>query len=277
MLDGVLALADGRALAFTSWGRDDGPLVLLCHPSTRAAVGWDAADAAGVRIVFPDRPGFGRSTFQPGSSILGWTADVAALLDHLGIERCWVAGVSAATPYALACGVALAERVEAIGIIAGSVPPPAPGAGAPPSGMVALARSDPEAAFAAITAEREVVDHEEGARRVLARPEPDGSLYGRPDIQAALVAASHETYRQGPAGPSWDTVLRLRPWGFGLGDVTAPCRWWHGADDAVVPRARIEEATAGLPRHSLRVVDGAGHGVCITHVEPFLRELTTNR
>lgn len=47
----------------------------------------------------------------------------------------------------------------------------------------------------------------------------------------------------------------------------------HGAADAVVPVTRIEEATAGLSRHTLRVIPDTGHGVCMTHVEPFLLDL----
>jgi pimeloyl-ACP methyl ester carboxylesterase len=272
--EGALTLADGRTMAFLEVGRGDGPVVVLCHPSTRSAVGWEVAEAAGVRLVFPDRPGFGRSTFKPGLSIIDWTNDVAALLTHLKVDRFYAVGVSAATPYALACGVALSDRVWSVGIIAGTVPQPA----AERTGPAAMADEDPEAAFAAIRSERAVgVDHAAGARRASERPEPDRTLYARPDVQAALIAGSQESYRQGVDGPSWDTLLRIRPWGFGFDDVTVRCRWWHGADDTVVPTTLIEEAIDGLPLHSLRVVPGVGHGVCITHVEPFLRDLTDLR
>lgn len=270
--DREMTLSDGRTLAFLEWGRGDGPVVVLCHPSTRIVQpGWDGAEAAGVRVVFPDRPGLGRSTFKPGFSILDWTGDVAALLTHLEVEDCFVVGVSAATPYALACGVALPDRVRCVGVIAGAVP----AGDAVRSGVAALAAEDPAAAFAVIRAERAgPVDHAFAARRAAQRPPPDGPLYARPEVQAALIAASEETHRQGPDGPSWDTVLRIRPWGFSLGDVATSCWWWHGAADAVVPMSWIQEATAGSPQHSVHVVDGVGHGLCMTHVEPFLRELT---
>ena len=268
-----MTLPDERTLAFVEWGRSDGPVVVLCHPATRIPQpGWDTAEAAGVRIIFPDRPGLGRSSFMPGRAILDWPEDVAALMDHLEVDRFYVAGVSAATPYALACGVALAGRVAAVGVIAGSIPR----RDLERTGVAALAVDDPDAAFAAIRAERAAVEPSAGAQRAAARPEPDGSLYARPDVQAALAAAGQETYRQGADGPSWDTVLSLRPWGFDVDDVATPCRWWHGALDAVVPVARIEEATASLPQHALRVVAEAGHGVCMTHVEPFLRELAAD-
>ncbi|HUS61395.1 MAG TPA: hypothetical protein VMY34_04305, partial [Acidimicrobiales bacterium] len=133
---------------------------------------------------------------------------------------------------------------------------------------------DPEAAFAAIRDERAgAIDHAAGAKRAATRPEPDGSLYARAQVQEALIAASKETHRQGADGSSWDTVLRIGPWGFGLGDVSTRCVWWHGDADSVVPLTLIEQAIAGLPRHSLHAVGGAGHGVCMTHVGPFLQDL----
>lgn len=267
-----LVLDDGRVLAYAEAGRPAGPVVVLCHPSTRVLQpGWaSAVDALGIRLLFPDRPGFGDSTFKPDLTILDWPADVAALLAHLEVDRCVVAGVSASTPHALACGVALAERVGAVGILAGTVPL----ADDERTGIALLAVEDPAAAFAAVRDERGgAVDHEAGARRTAQRPAPDGPLYAQPEVQAALIAASEATYRQGVDGPSWDTVLRLRPWGFGLGDVVVPVRWWHGDSDAVVPIDRIERAIAGFGHHRLTTVAGSGHGVCMTHVEPFLRAL----
>jgi pimeloyl-ACP methyl ester carboxylesterase len=121
--------------------------------------------------------------------------------------------------------------------------------------------------------ERRTIDHAAGARRARERPEPDGSLYARQEVQAALIAASEQTYAPGPDGASWDTVLRLRPWGFTLADAVVRCRWWHGDEDTVVPLELIQAAIEGLPQHSLNVIAGVGHRVCMTHVEPFLRDL----
>ena len=217
-----MTLPDGRTLGFVEWGRSDGPVVVLCHPATRIVQpGWDTAEAAGVRIVFPDRPGLGRSTFQPGRSILDWPADVAALASHLEVDRFSVVGVSAATPYALACGLALAGTVTAVGIIAGTVPRD----DTQRTGLAALAVDDPEAALAAIRERaRAALEGPAAAAPGTDRPEPDGSLYARPDVQAALSAAGKETYRQGVDGPAHDSLLSLRPWGCGLGEIPTRCR-----------------------------------------------------
>ncbi|HVQ91566.1 MAG TPA: alpha/beta fold hydrolase, partial [Mycobacteriales bacterium] len=91
-------LPDGRAMAYADHGDPAGPVVLSCvgTPDSRL-VGrhWAAAaDRAGVRILTPDRPGFGGSDPQPGRTLADWPADATVLLDTLGVHRFAVAGGS---------------------------------------------------------------------------------------------------------------------------------------------------------------------------------------
>ena len=257
-------------LSYREWGHRGGPLVLLCHPAPVVQPGWDAAGALGVRIVCPERPGIGKSTFQPGRSLFDWPADISELMSHLDAERFSVVGVSAATPYALVCGMVLPDKVDAVGLIAGTVPPDEERAG-----LAALARTDPPAALAEIESQAQSAldDLAASVRRVGDRAEPDGALYRRPEVQTALLDAARETYRQGVKGAAYDTLLGVSPWGFGLADVQRPCMWWHGDTDAVVPLRDIQRAVASMPQPSLTVVPGVGHGICMTHVEAFLRDL----
>jgi pimeloyl-ACP methyl ester carboxylesterase len=69
-LDYWMSLADGRRLAYTDLGAPSGPLVMYFHgaPSSRLdlVVFHDALAALDVRVVSADRPGYGRSSPQPG-------------------------------------------------------------------------------------------------------------------------------------------------------------------------------------------------------------------
>ena len=67
--------------------------------------------ATGVRLISPDRPGMGRSTYQPGRRLLDWPADVAHLTEALGIEQFAVMGWSAGGPYAAVCAAKMGGRV----------------------------------------------------------------------------------------------------------------------------------------------------------------------
>src|ERR1700710_2663108 len=106
-----IRLPDGRRLAYSDHGT--GPAVLACHgtPDTRLQPAEMIAAAVGerLRLLTPDRPGFGRSDPLPGRTLTDWPADAAALLDALGLDRVAVIGGSGGGPYAIATGVALAE------------------------------------------------------------------------------------------------------------------------------------------------------------------------
>src|SRR5215212_3033871 len=99
------------------------PLIVYLHgaPTSRLdlAAFEEAFEALGVRVVSPDRPGYGGSSPQPGRQLDDWPVDVAALADHLGQERFAVMGISSGGPYAAVCAALLPNRVASAGIVAG--------------------------------------------------------------------------------------------------------------------------------------------------------------
>ena len=113
----VLQLADGRRLAWSEFGAPSGRVLIHCHgtPSSRLeGLVLHHAALGGVRVLVPDRPGFGRSDPQPGRSLTDWARDVAALADQLGIQRFAVSGISGGGPHALACAAQLGDRVSVV-------------------------------------------------------------------------------------------------------------------------------------------------------------------
>ena len=124
MVDTTMTLPDGRTLAYTEIGAPGGPVALYFHgaPGSRLElVALDEAFAAvGVRVVTPDRPGYGGSTPRRGRTTADWADDVAALADHLGVERFAVMGLSSGGPYAVACASLLGDRVTGAIVAAGN-------------------------------------------------------------------------------------------------------------------------------------------------------------
>ena len=113
--DRSIQLADGRTLAFTEWGDLDGPAVMFFHGTPHSRL-WcpdiAATQAAGVHLVIPDRPGYGRSDEPPANlTMCGWTDDVIQLADALGLDRFGVIGWSSGATYALACAAVIPDRV----------------------------------------------------------------------------------------------------------------------------------------------------------------------
>ena len=111
--------------------RGEGPPILLLHGFTGSARTWEPFHAAwgGRRIIAPDLLGHGRSDCPADPqrySLTATAADLRALLDALGVERCTVLG------YSMGGRVALRFAVEAPARVAGLIlESTSPGIGAP--------------------------------------------------------------------------------------------------------------------------------------------------
>ena len=121
-----ITLSDGRTLAFGSFGDPSGDPLLFFHGTPgshfEGELLHEASAARGVRLIAPDRPGIGRSTPQPGRTLLGWADDVAELAEALGLVRLRLIGYSGGGPFALACGCRLADCIDALVVVSGSAP-----------------------------------------------------------------------------------------------------------------------------------------------------------
>ena len=119
----VLRLNDGRALGYAEYGDVTAWPVLLFQGTPTSRLPHNPLDtSAPVRIVVPERPGFGCSDFLRRRKLLDWPSDVRELVDHLGIQRFSVVGVSGGAPHALACGLKLSHRISRLGIVSGIGP-----------------------------------------------------------------------------------------------------------------------------------------------------------
>ncbi|AGL15866.1 alpha/beta fold hydrolase [Actinoplanes sp. N902-109] len=98
---------------FTAWGQ--GPRVLVIHGNNG---GWDqAVDWAqrrldpGFGVVAVSRYGYLGSSLPPGASTAGQADALAALLDHLGIDRVDVVSLSAGSTTAALLAISHPDRV----------------------------------------------------------------------------------------------------------------------------------------------------------------------
>ncbi len=103
-----------RRLDVVVSGPATGPVLLYHHGTPGAATQPPhlraALDERGMRLVSYSRPGYGSSTRQPGRRVADAGLDAAAVLDHLGVQRCAVAGWSGGAPHALATAALLPQR-----------------------------------------------------------------------------------------------------------------------------------------------------------------------
>jgi pimeloyl-ACP methyl ester carboxylesterase len=279
-----IRLPDGRRLGFAEYGAADGRPLLFFHgtPGARllARVAHEVALSRNVRLIVPERPGFGRSDFQAGRRIAHWPDDVAVLADALGLDRFAVAGVSGGGPYALACAWRLPDRIPVVGIVSGMVPldDPASAAALPrrERQVFALLRRAPwlarALAAAAVPVARRYPDRTFDL--VAARaPAPDRALLQQPEIRAGLIGDMREALRAGAHGALHELELFGRAWGFRLADVQVPVVLWHGEADAQVPVAIARRLAREIPTCRARFLADAGHFWLLDHYEEVLATL----
>lgn len=282
--DQTLVLPDGRRLGWCEYGDPQGVPLMAFHgtPGARTMIRVIDAEARrqGVRIIAPDRPGFGLSDEQPDRRLLDWPDDVAALADHLDLERFAVAGVSGGGPYALACGHKLPRRVTVVGVVSSMGPVVESGLKAPllhtPMASLVLLQNVPRVvhAVAATVAF--------GLRRfpdkvfeslLLVSPPTDREILQRPAVKTTLLDAFAEAFRQGVAGTAHEIVLFGRAWGFDLATIEVPVFLWHGEADEQVPLQLGRYLADRLPHCRARFVPGAGHYWIFDHQGELLSTL----
>jgi pimeloyl-ACP methyl ester carboxylesterase len=267
--DCVLKLGDGRLLGWAEYGASTGPVVFAMHgnPGSRLMfrIGRAAALELGIRLVAPDRPGFGLSTPQPGRTLDNWIDDFAALVRRIGAERFSIVGISGGGPYATASAAHFGERVASLGLVS-------------PIGPVAELADRIDMT----EVQRRLFLHFPHRRRLMrwstsavgaffriapgayydlflrALPEADRAILRQPHVKAQMIADVHESQRQGGDGSRSDLVIFSEPWGVDYSCITARSVLWQGLEDTIVP----VDAAIGLGRliPGCRIVELAGEG-----------------
>jgi pimeloyl-ACP methyl ester carboxylesterase len=276
-----MVLDDGRTLGYATFGDPQGQPVLGFHgtPGSRLmlAICDEPARRRGVRLIAPDRPGFGLSDPLPARCYCDFADDVAALADHLGVARFPVAGVSGGGPYALACGARIPGRISRALMVSGVGPVRGPdatpslarrhrlifGIGARAPGLLRIVtrligrtwRENPDRAF---------------DRIVAMNPPMDRAIMSRLEVRAVLVAALRDAFRHGGEPAATEIALFGRPWGFRLADVRIPVRLWHGEADRLVPAEMGRHMAASLPNCDPTFIPGAGHYWVFDHVDAMM-------
>lgn len=278
-------LGDGRTLHVYDEGDPHGAAVVVHHgtPSSGRLYGAHVEDARarGIRLIGYDRPGYGGSSAALGRSIGDAPADVAGLLDALGVERFATWGHSGGGPHALACAALLPERCVA---------------------AVTLACPGPYGA--------EGLDFLEGMGE-LNTQEFDAVLAGPEALEPALLRTQAEMFSAGPDGlrqamltvlspldqeaftpevgdwiysvmaegageriDGWrdDNLAFVQPWGFDPGDIRVPVLLFHGIHDLMAPPSHGRWIAARIPGVEAEISDAEGHITLVVGRIPEVHE-----
>lgn len=261
-----LQLTDGRLLSYREYGASDGFPVINCHGGllcgSDIAPAHGAAEALGLRLISPDRPGIGYSTMAPGRTTGSWAADVTQLLAHLQLSDVAAYGWSLGGQYALALA-ALVPEVKRVVVVAGT----------PELNdellahlnrldrtLVGLAKNQPllmrTLTAATGTLAQHLPDLVVKAMDANLSPSDSEALERWPANEFAACMA--HALRQSE-GMVEEYLVESRPWGFTLDQVRAPATLWQGAEDQLVPPEWVNVLAEALPDARVHTVAGAGH------------------
>lgn len=278
---------EGRSLDLDVTGPADG-VPLVFHHGTPGSVRQlrmmqRATTDRGLRLVTFSRPGYGASTRQPGRRVVDTVADVTAILDHLGADRCLVAGWSGGGPHALATAVGLPGRVAGVLVIAGV----APYAADDLDFLAGMGEQNLEEFGLAAQGEQALRPYLEREAAELCEATAAGLVEGMatllPEVDRAMLTDEYgqdmaanfrEALRPGPDGWVDDDLAFTAPWGFELTDLAVPSFVWQGSEDLMVPFAHGRWLAAHLPGATAHLVQGEGHlSISVGSLGPMLDEL----
>lgn len=220
---------DGRTLTYAVAGAPDGTPVVAHHgtPGSRlfAALLDEPARERGVRVLVPDRPGFGGSDpplpdYRPGAML-------GPVLDAESLDAVPVLAFSGGGPAALAAAGA-GERVTRVALVAGAVP----------------GAESPLDALANVPYGLRVLFGISGAIARLRGPEAVVGQYTDRDVAGPVAEQVAADFHEGLAQGARATAREFRQDDATAVDadaVNVPLRAWHGRDDENVPLAAVRE------------------------------------
>jgi pimeloyl-ACP methyl ester carboxylesterase len=278
-------MRDGRRLAYVERGDPGGYPVIHHHGMPGSRLQHAAPDevyrALRVRVITPERPGYGLSDRLPSARLTDWPADVADLSDALGIRRFGVTALSGGGIYALACAAVLGQRVTNVAVTGCPAPMQIVGAF---EGMRRMSRagvwlgSDALGLFklGARAAGRFAARHPKLIYEWFNRgvPPPDRKWIVAPSFASDAIEDLREALRNGPWGYVKDIELLANPWGFSLEDIRVPVFLWHGEADAVIPIRHSLYLAAHLPACDLHLCPDEGHLLMWEHLEEVFAQAT---
>jgi 3-oxoadipate enol-lactonase len=257
------AEVNGQRIRFDDSG-GDGPPVILSHgflmDREMFAAQVDAL-APEFRVITWDERGFGETEFD-GQPFSFWDSarDCLDLLDHLGIDRAVLGGMSQGGFLSLRAALLAPERVRALVLI-----------------DTQAGREDPE----------RLPDYRQMQQAWLEAGPGDelaqtiaNLIIGDPVLNEAWIAKWRELPRESMRAPG-DCLLERDEISDRLGEISCPAVVFHGTGDQSIETEKAEELCRGLSGCTGVVrVEGAPHAANLTHPDQvngplleFLRSL----
>ena len=253
---------NGAVLCADTFGDPAHPAVLLIMGAAGSMDRWEEPfcerlAAAGRYVIrYDHRDTGGSTTYPPGAP--GYTSDdlftdVLGILDHLGVERAHLVGLSMGGGIVQRIAVEHPERVLSLTLMSTS-PLGTGGPDLPPMS------EEMRAVFGEQPAEPDWSDREAAIAFLLEAERPYAGSHGIDE--EATRALLGRVYDRSSSLPSADNHMILEGSDMPrerLAEISVPALVIHGTDDPLFPPAHGEALAREIPGAKLLVIDGLGH------------------
>ena len=251
------AEVNGQRLRYEDTG-GDGPPVIFSHGflMDREMFAPQVADLADVyRVITWDARGFGETEFD-GEPFTYWDSarDLFGLLDHLGIERAVLGGMSQGGYLSLRAGLLQPDRVRALILIDTQAPPESP---------------EKVAAYREMITTWSANGYLEDLASGVA-----GLIIGQPDLEQQWKA-KWQRWEPSRLEVAAGALLDRDDITDRVSELAMPVLLVHGTEDTAIPVERANEICRAVDDcRGLVEVEGAAHAPSLTHpdvVNPEIR------
>ena len=284
----TIRLADGRTLGYAEYGKLNGFPIFYFHGGQESRLSSafmdSTANELGIRIISPDRPGIGLSSFQENRTFLDWGKDVNEIADSLGIKNFSIVGLSGGAPHVLSCLINDPDRIVKASIVSGATPynykKTLKGMWFPVKILHWLAnmKSDKQLRKYIQKDYRGLINNPEKRMNQFQKflPKPDKTLMKKhPHYGWEFIQGSLESYKQGIDGVVQEWKLYVKDWGMNLQNIEHPVTLWYGTDDKMAPVRRGEYYHDHLPHSNLKILTHEAHFSLIRNLLiAILKDLT---
>ncbi len=278
-------LKDGRHLQLAEFGDPHGIPVIHIHGILGCRYERLPDDVTtrdlNIRLIIPDRPGYGLSDPAPGHGYLEYADDLLELLNYLELEQCFVMGLSVGAVYGSAFAYKAPQRLQRLAMI--STTPPfrsfADFKDVPASLKLLIAFSKYLPSAAKMITEMAICN---------ACQDVDKFLKNIPVCASDIAIFSHQLlhdhikhclltgnkYHQ--SGFVDDILLSAQPWPFPVSDIQTPIDFWHGTEDTHSPLSRVKPVIGAIKNHNFHSITGGGHFLIYEYWDKILQTLITS-
>ena len=257
-----IRLPDGRKLAYAEYGDPNGDPVFYFHSLSGGRLecghGEKILVKHHIRLIAPDRPGFGASDPKRDRNALDWAEDIKALTTHLGIDRFGILSLGAGGAYGLACSYVMPERIHHLCMVSVTGLQPdsetIQNCGALPIYRTALRMAIHMPGLLSQTVRmiykvfmRDIDQYWQRIYPSLCESDRQQIEHHRDLLKSAFL----DSGQQGSNEVAREFKLFVSPWGFDVSDIQTPITIWHGRENRHAPMSLCHAMVAKLQHAEL--------------------------